>query len=52
MQNSVPKDKNSNFKKWCKRVGIGGLLFFTLKGIGWLFLFYFGAEFFQDCAGK
>ena len=44
--------KNSKIKMWFKRVGIGGLVFFTMKGIGWLFVFYFGAEFFQDCSGK
>ncbi|MBB5332501.1 hypothetical protein [Chryseobacterium koreense] len=42
----------TKWKKWFKRVGIGGLIFFTLKGIAWLFVFYFGAELFQDCAGK
>ncbi len=53
MENQQPEnDKNSKFKKWFKRVGIGGLLFFTLKGIAWLFVFYFGAEMFQDCGGK
>ncbi|UOE39999.1 hypothetical protein MTP09_08685 [Chryseobacterium suipulveris] len=53
MENQVPEtDKNSKFKKWFKRVGIGGLIFFTLKGFAWLFVFYFGAEMFQECASK
>ncbi|MBN9312403.1 MAG: hypothetical protein J0I53_05055 [Chryseobacterium sp.] len=53
MDNQQPEqNKNSTFKKWFKRVGIGGLLFFTLKGIAWLFVFYFGAELFQDCSAK
>ncbi|MGV8916052.1 MAG: hypothetical protein ACOH1X_11455 [Kaistella sp.] len=53
MENQDPtENKNSKMKTWFKRVGIGGLIFFTVKGIAWLFVFYFGAEFLQDCAGK
>ena len=52
MENLQPEDKNSKFKKWFKRVGIGGLIFFTVKGIAWLFVFYYGVELFQDCSGK
>lgn len=51
-QDPMDKENRSKFQKWFKRVGIGGLIFFTLKGIAWLFVFYFGAEFFQDCSGK
>lgn len=53
MENRQPVNNgNSKFKLWFKRVGIGGLIFFTLKGIVWLFVFYFGAEMFQECASK
>ncbi|MCB4235103.1 MULTISPECIES: hypothetical protein [Chryseobacterium group] len=53
MENQQPENNNnSKFKTWFKRVGIGGLIFFTVKGIAWLFVFYFGAEMFQDCSGK
>lgn len=53
MKNQQPDhNENSKMKLWFKRVGIGGLIFFTLKGIVWLFVFYFGAEMFQECAGK
>ncbi|MGZ5188181.1 MAG: hypothetical protein ACXWVZ_01740 [Kaistella sp.] len=53
MENQQPDNSgNSKMKLWFKRVGIGGLIFFTLKGIAWLFVFYFGAELFQDCSGK
>lgn len=53
MENQEPNNNGSSkMKLWFKRVGIGGLIFFTLKGIVWLFLFYFGAEMFQECAGK
>ena len=48
MENLQPEDQNSKFKKWFKR----GLIFFTVKGIAWLFVFYYGAELFQDCSGK
>lgn len=36
----APKKKN-----WLKRLGVAGFLFFLLKGIAWLFVFYFGAKF-------
>lgn len=53
MKNKQPETyKNSKIKIWFKRVGIGGLIFFILKGIAWLFVFYFGAEMFQECSGK
>ena len=53
MENQQPENNNrTKFKTWFKRVGIGGLIFFTVKGIAWLFVFYFGAEMFQDCSGK
>lgn len=32
------------WKAWFKRLGLGAFLFFLLKGIGWLVLFYFGFE--------
>ncbi|MCP2038305.1 hypothetical protein [Chryseobacterium sp. HSC-36S06] len=53
MENQEPNNNGSSkMKLWFKRLGIGGLIFFTLKGIVWLFVFYFGAEMFQECAGK
>ena len=53
MENLQPENnQDSKWKKWFKRVGIGGLIFFTLKGIAWLFVFYFGAEMFQECTSK
>ena len=41
MENLQPEDKNSKFKKWFKRVGIGGIIFFTVKGIITSTLIYF-----------
>lgn len=32
---------NPKWKSWLKRIGIAGFLFFLLKGIGWLVVFYF-----------
>lgn len=34
----------SGFRKWLKRVGVGGFLFFLLKGIAWLVVGYFIAR--------
>ncbi|ACU07491.1 hypothetical protein FIC_01041 [Flavobacteriaceae bacterium 3519-10] len=53
MGNQQPQtDRKSKMKMWFKRVGIGGLIFFTVKGIAWLFVFYYGAEIFRNCAPK
>ncbi len=30
--------------RWLKRMGLAAFLFFFLKGIGWLVVFYFGAD--------
>jgi hypothetical protein len=30
----------TDWKKWLKRIGIAGFLFFLIKGIVWLFVFY------------
>lgn len=32
-------------KSWLKRIGVLGFLFFLIKGIIWLFVFYFGFKF-------
>jgi len=34
------EDNPSRFKLWLKRVGLLGFLFFLLKGIVWLFIFF------------
>lgn len=49
---NTDQTQNSKFKKWFKRVGIGGLIFFTLKGIAWLFVFYFGFDMLDSCSSK
>ena len=51
-KNIPPEGEPSKLKKWFKRVGVAGLLFFTLKGIAWLFIFYYGGELFRDCSGQ
>lgn len=51
MEDQKPQ-QNSQFKTWFKRVGIGGLIFFTVKGLVWLAIFYFGAESLEGCFKK
>jgi hypothetical protein len=34
----------SNFKRWMKRLGVAGFIFFLLKGLVWIAVFAFGAE--------
>jgi len=31
---------NTKFKDWIKKIGIAGFLFFLVKGLVWLFIFY------------
>lgn len=46
-------EKNSKLKLWFKRVGVGGLIFFTVKGLVWLAVFYYGADaVFGSCGQK
>lgn len=52
-QNNINPKNHSKFKIWLKRVGIGGLIFFTAKGILWLIIFYYGADaIFGSCSQK
>ncbi|WKS94700.1 hypothetical protein [Riemerella columbina] len=45
-------NKNSKFKLWFKRVGWAGLAFFTIKGLIWLVVLYFGVDALEGCMGK
>jgi hypothetical protein len=42
IKNALPEEANSSeasssrWKTWIKRVGVGGLIFFTVKGLVWL----------------
>lgn len=38
------KESMSGLGKWFKRVGIAGFLFFLLKGIAWLFVFFWAGK--------
>ncbi len=49
MENSQDNNNNSKFMKWFKRVGWAGFAFFTIKGLIWLVIFYFGADTLQSC---
>ncbi|NNC94076.1 MAG: hypothetical protein HKN92_00835 [Chitinophagales bacterium] len=33
-------ESQNKFKKWFKKIGILGLLFFTIKGLVWLAIFF------------
>ena len=52
MENKTEEQKNLKLKKWFKRVGWAGLAFFTIKGLVWLVIFYFGADALKDCFGR
>lgn len=49
MENQNPENQ-TKFKKWLKRVGWAGLAFFTIKGLIWLVVIYFGADMLGGCA--
>ncbi|HIC8925237.1 hypothetical protein [Elizabethkingia ursingii] len=46
---NLPQENQSKLKKWFKRVGWAGLIFFTVKGLVWLVVFYFGADALKGC---
>ena len=43
-------DDNSKLKKWLKKLGWGGFLFFTIKGLAWLVAFYYGVDLLKGCS--
>lgn len=45
-------ENESKLKVWFKRVGWAGLAFFTIKGLIWLAIFYFGADAIKEFFGK
>lgn len=49
MENKKNPEKDNRLRKLIKKFGVAGFIFFSLKGIAWLFIFYFGAEIFQSC---
>jgi hypothetical protein len=36
--------EKTDWKTWLKRLGIGGFMFFLLKGLAWLAVIYFGGS--------
>lgn len=50
---STEKDQTEEKQKglipWLKRLGWVAVAFFTLKGIAWLVVIYFGVEIFKGC---
>ncbi len=49
MEESPKNNRNEKLKSWFKKVGILGVIFFTLKGLLWLVVIYFGADFLNGC---
>ena len=49
MEEDPKNSKNDKLKFWFKKVGIAGLIFFTIKGLLWLAVIYFGADFLNRC---
>ena len=41
-------DKKPGFKPWLKKIGLAGVLFFLIKGLVWLAIF-FGIGSFIEC---
>jgi hypothetical protein len=43
-------ESRKNLKNWLKRFGIAGFLFFLVKGLVWLAVFFFaGSKMFESC---
>jgi hypothetical protein len=49
MDQDAPNDKKKVWVKRLKSLGIIGILFFFIKGLVWLAIFYFGASYFSGC---
>lgn len=49
MEEHPKNSKNEKLKSWFKKAGIVGVIFFTLKGLAWLAVIYFGADFLNGC---
>lgn len=45
-------EDSSKFRRWIKRAGWAGVAFFTIKGLVWLAIFYFGADALEGCMAK
>lgn len=51
MTTNTPENP-SKFRQWLKRVGWAGVAFFTIKGLVWLAIFYFGTDALEGCMSK
>lgn len=38
------ENKNNKLKRWLKRIGLAGFLFFFIKGLVWIGIFVFAAK--------
>jgi hypothetical protein len=49
IDSETPPEKKG-WKEWLKRIGILGFLFFLIKGLVWLVIFFFaGSKMFEGC---
>jgi len=46
METKPTSDRKAAILKWLKRVGVWGFLFFLIKGLVWLAVFYWGSKMF------
>ncbi len=47
---AMEEKKKKSMTAWLKRLGIAGFLFFLVKGLVWIALFFFtGNEIFKSC---
>lgn len=45
-------ERKNKYQQWFKRIGWAGLAFFTIKGLVWLAVIYFGADALEGCVNK
>lgn len=46
METEPVSDKKAAIMRWLKRLGVWGFLFFLIKGLIWLAVFYWGSKMF------
>ncbi len=50
LQFNMQEEEKKNFKTWLKRLGVAGFIFFLVKGLVWLAIFFFaGSRIFDSC---
>jgi len=44
LDENLTPDNSPSYKKWLKRFGVAGFLFFFLKGLAWIAFFVFAGK--------